>query len=112
MQRRGRLLADGLEVDQGVEIGFNPVPGRLRIVDLDDVASERKHDDVVPAGREREVAGDVCRTFSAIPSDRIWARRRAALNFSARMSRRKFAAHLSMLYLNSCQSLKSLFTPS
>src|SRR3989454_10482967 len=39
------------------------------------------------------------RTFSAIPSDRIWARRRAALNFSAKMSRRKFAAHLSMLYL-------------
>src|SRR2546426_12573971 len=39
------------------------------------------------------------RTFSAIPSDRIWAKRRAALNFSARMSRRKSAAHLSMLYL-------------
>src|SRR6059036_1551919 len=39
------------------------------------------------------------RTFSAIPSDRIWARRRAALNFSARMSRRKTGAHLSMLYL-------------
>src|SRR5213594_2192861 len=60
MQRGGRLLPDGLQVDQGIEIGSDPILGRLRIVDLDDVTSEREHDDVVPAGREREVAGDVC----------------------------------------------------
>src|SRR5947208_15876721 len=44
------------------------------------------------------------RTFSAIPSDRIWAKRRAALNFSARMSRRKMPAHLSSLYLTMLMS--------
>src|SRR5437773_11739362 len=48
MQRGGRLLPDGLEVDQGIEIGSDPILGRLRIVDLDDVTSEREHDDVVP----------------------------------------------------------------
>src|SRR5712691_8806954 len=44
------------------------------------------------------------RTFSAIPSDRIWSKRRAALNFSARISRRKTRAHLSMLYLTMLMS--------
>src|SRR2546428_14030179 len=44
------------------------------------------------------------RTFSAIPSDRIWAKRRAALNFSARISRRITRAHLSMLYLTMLMS--------
>ena len=47
MQRGGRLLPDGLEVDQGIEIGSDPILGRLRIVDLDDVTSEMEHDDVV-----------------------------------------------------------------
>ena len=67
VQGGGRLLSDRLEIDQGIEIRRRPIAGRLRIIDLDDVASERKDDDVVPTGREREVAGDVCPNLLSHP---------------------------------------------
>src|SRR5207244_12859053 len=60
MERYGRLFSDGLEVDQVVEVHQGPIAGGLRIIELDDVAPEREHDDVVAMDREREVAGAVC----------------------------------------------------
>src|SRR5437899_13081383 len=59
MERYGRLFSDGLEVDQVVDVYQGPIPGGLRIIELDDVAPEREHDDVVVMDREREVAGAV-----------------------------------------------------
>src|SRR5439155_8503774 len=46
VEGHGRLFPDGLEVDQVVEVRPGPIPRGLRIIELDDVSAERKHDDV------------------------------------------------------------------
>ena len=60
MEGGGRLAPHRLRVDERFRIDRAPVPVRVRIVDLHDVAAEREHDDLgVPAG-ERKLTEAVC----------------------------------------------------
>ena len=67
VEGRGRLAPHRLDVDQRLRIDRAPVPIRIRIVDLDDVAAEREHDDVGVGGRERKLAEAVCPDLLSFP---------------------------------------------